>query len=188
MPKKKRTLTPEKVIQIAIQQANASDLANVTLASIAKELNIRVPSLYNHIAGLDGLHQEIRLSGLKQLAEFIKLAAIGKSGDEALQNIARAYRNFAHENPGIYSVMLNAPASDETEIIAVSQQIIDVIITVLDAYALNKEDVLHYVRAFRSVLHGFVDLEVRGGFALNIARDESFEHLIQVFVQGLPQN
>ncbi len=188
MPKKKRTLTPEKVIQIAIQQANETDLAHVTLASIAKELNIRVPSLYNHVTGLDGLHQEIRLWGLKQLAEHIKLAAIGRSGDEAMKNIAQAYRKFAHENPGIYSVTLNAPAPEEIEVIAISQQIIDVIITVLDAYALNKEGVLHYVRAFRSVLHGFVDLEIRSGFAINISRDESFDHLIQIFVQGLPQD
>jgi hypothetical protein len=41
------------------------------------------------------------------------------------------------------------------------------------------------VRAYRSALHGFVSLEVNGGFGLPQDVDESFEALVAVLVAGI---
>lgn len=41
------------------------------------------------------------------------------------------------------------------------------------------------IRALRSVAHGFVSLELAGGFGLPLDRDESFARLVQMFLDGL---
>ena len=41
------------------------------------------------------------------------------------------------------------------------------------------------IRAFRSLLHGFVSLETTGGFALKADIDRSFERLIHGFTDAL---
>jgi hypothetical protein len=37
----------------------------------------------------------------------------------------------------------------------------------------------------RSVLHGFVDLEVSGGFGMPLDRDESFQRLLTGYIAGI---
>lgn len=180
-----RNTTPEKVIQVAIELADSEGFETVTLASVAKVLGIRVPSLYNHVAGLHGLQTMLRLWGLRQLTAAIEKAAVGKSGEAALIGIAHAYRAFAHAHPGIYPQTLRAAGSDEPTLVAAAQELLGVLMAVLEHYDLSEDDRLHVIRALRSLLHGFVDLEVAGGFELALDRDESFQRLLDVFISGL---
>ena len=53
---KKRTLTKEKVIHAAIDLANElGDVQALSLKLLAERLDIRTPSLYNHIKNQDDL-------------------------------------------------------------------------------------------------------------------------------------
>ena len=52
-------------------------------------------------------------------------------------------------------------------------------------YGLRDEMALHMVRGFRSLVHGFVSLEVAGGFGLPLDLDKSFRLLIQGYIQML---
>jgi AcrR family transcriptional regulator len=52
-------------------------------------------------------------------------------------------------------------------------------------YALTQTDAIHATRAFRATVHGFVDLETSGGFALGVDVDESFRRLIAALAAGL---
>jgi hypothetical protein len=52
-------------------------------------------------------------------------------------------------------------------------------------YGLTGEDAVHAVRVLRSAMHGFVSLELMGGFGLPLNLDESFRRLIQMFIDGL---
>ena len=47
------------------------------------------------------------------------------------------------------------------------------------------DELVHRVRTVRSAVHGFVSLELSGGFGLPQDIDESFEHLISTLVTGL---
>jgi hypothetical protein len=51
-------------------------------------LDIKVPSLYHYVDGLDGLLKEISLHGLNLLYERLVDAAIGVSGDKAVMQLA----------------------------------------------------------------------------------------------------
>ncbi len=51
--------TKEAVIRAASDLADEKGLNNVSLKSVAEKLNIRTPSLYNHIESLDHLLLEV---------------------------------------------------------------------------------------------------------------------------------
>ncbi len=184
MPPRKH-IDRQRILEVSIALADEHGFEAITLASVAAELGIRIPSLYNHISGLPGLRGEIRLWGLQQLGDTLRRAAVGKAGDEAIVSVAQAYRAFAHAHPGIYSATVRAPEPDEADLAAASQEVLDVVLTVMANYTLSPDDRLHVIRALRSLLHGFVELEIGGGFGLALDRDESFSQLLDLFLQGL---
>jgi len=53
---------------------------------------------------------------------------------------------------------------------------------VLSAYELRGDDAIDAIRAFRSMLHGFVALECGGGFGLPVDIDRSFDRLVRGLV------
>lgn len=184
MPPRKH-IDRERVLEVSIALADEHGLEAVTLASVADQLGIRVPSLYNHVSGLPGLRYEMAVWGVRQLGDRIRRAAVGKSGDDAILSVAAAYRAFVHDHPGVYAATLRAPAPEEDELIAASNEVLDVILAILEPYGLSRDDKLHVTRGLRSIFHGFVALEVAGGFGMALDRDESFHHLVDIFVQGL---
>jgi hypothetical protein len=50
---------------------------------------------------------------------------------------------------------------------------------------LRAKQEIHAIRAFRSLAHGFVSLELAGGFGLHIDLDESYRTLMDLLVNGL---
>jgi hypothetical protein len=125
------------------------------------------------------------LWAVRQLGDQMRRAAVGKAGADALLSLAAAYRAFAHAHPGVYRLTLRAAAPDEPELAAAGQEVLDILLAALSAYNLTDEDKLHTIRGLRSVLHGFVDLEVAGGFGMPLDRDESFQRLLSGFISGI---
>lgn len=181
----KRGIDQAQVVQTAIEIANTQGFEAVTLAAVAERLGIRIPSLYNHVAGLPGLRAQMRLWGLRQMTEMMRRAAVGMAGEDAILSMAAAYRSFAHAHPGIYRETLRAAGPDETELAAVAQETLDLMFAALRPYRLSTDDALHTIRGLRSVLHGFVDLEISGGFGMELERDKSFERLMQMLIAGI---
>lgn len=174
-----------RVIEVAVMLADQRGFEAVTLAEVAGALGIRVPSLYNHISGLSGLRSEIALWGSRKLFEETRTAAVGKSGRAAIMSISDAYRTFAQAHPGLYPSLLRSPTKEEVAYTEIAVAWVDLLARVLAHYNQSEEDTLHTIRAWRSVMHGFISLEVVGGFGLPLDRDESFRRLITLFVDGL---
>jgi AcrR family transcriptional regulator len=175
----------QRVVEVSIALADAHGFEAVTLASVADQLGIRIPSLYNHVSGLAGLRYAMTLWGVRQLGEHMRRAAVGKAGDDALISLAHAYRAFAHAHPGIYPATQRAPTPDEPDLAAASGEVVEIVLAVLSPYGFSPDGGLHMIRGLRSLLHGFVDLEIRGGFGLALDRDESFRQLVQLYIEGL---
>ena len=174
------------VIEAAAMLADQyGSIDQVTLAQVAEHFQIRVPSLYNHIDGLDGLRREIALLSVQALTAHIRQAAVGKAGNDAVVAVAHAYRRFAQQYPGRYLATQRAADAEDEALIHASQELIDLLLLVLEPFALEMDDALHVIRALRSITHGFVMLEVTGGFGMNLDRDESYRRLVQMFVDGL---
>ena len=180
-----RDLTQAKVVYKAAELAN--ELGNVhqlKLKDLAAALNIKVPSLYNHVNGIDGLIYALRVHALITLDEDLRNAMSGKIGREALLAAAQSYRSFAHANPGIYQLTIPAGETD-SEIERMGRNTISLLLLMLGSFGLGGDEALHVIRGFRSLLHGFVSLELAGGFGLDLDLDESFHRLIEVYTDGL---
>ena len=173
------------MIQAAADLADEKGLEGMTLAMLAARVGVRIPSLYNHVAGLPGLRRELALLGLRELARRMERAAVGKAGDAALVSIAHAYRAFARAHPGVYAATQRAPLSDDPAWAAAGAEVVGIVLAVLAGYGIEGDDALHATRALRSLLHGFVSLETIGGFGLPLDLDESFRRLLDVFIAGL---
>ncbi len=174
-----------RVIEVAGEVADASGLDQLTLAQVADRLGVRLPSLYNHVAGLPGLRRDLALASLRQLGERMARAAIGKASDDAVLAIAQAYRDYVIQHSGLYAASVRAPAPDDAELSRASQAIIEIVLAVLAPYGLGEESAIHAVRGLRSIIHGFATIELGGGFGMALDRDESFRRLLQSYLAGL---
>jgi AcrR family transcriptional regulator len=175
----------QTILQAAIEIADQDGVGAVTLATLAKKLTIRPPSLYNHIDGLPGLRKKLAVHGLNEVYNKLAQAAIGKSKDEAVHAMADAYVKFVRAHPGLYELTIGITDLDEEEIHLAGKKIVDLIIQVLNGYGLKEEEALHAVRGIRSILHGFSSLEQKGGFGLPLDLDVSLHLLIDSFLAGI---
>lgn len=176
-------LDQARVVRAAAELADEQGLAALTVARLAQRLGIRAPSLYAHVSGLDDLRTRIAAAGIEQLADVLQSAAAGRSGADALQAIATAYRAFAKAHAGTYAALQRA--DDRADVSEAGARVIGVLLAVLRGYGREGDDALHAVRAVRSALHGFVLLETGGGFGLPLDLDESFRQLVQLLDRGL---
>ena len=172
-------LNKARVVEAAaalIDAAGTSDA--LTLTELAGAVGTRVPSLYNHVAGLDGLRRDLALRGLAELQAVLQQAAVGQSGRLALRAMADAYRAFARAHPGVYPLTLRAADPGDREMQQAAQHLVDLLLLVLKPTGLASDDALHAIRGLRSAMHGFVSLESAGGFGLPLDCDESYARLI----------
>ena len=53
---------------------------------------MRKPSLYNHVAGLEGIRRELVLMGLRELRRTLSSASVGVSGEAGIFALSQAFR------------------------------------------------------------------------------------------------
>jgi AcrR family transcriptional regulator len=180
-------LDQASVVEAAAKLVDEEGIEQLTLGRLAARLGVRVPSLYNHIAGLPGLKHDLALYCLRDLLGCLTRATIGKSRAEAINALADAYRVYGRKTPGRYDLTLQAPPPDDQEVQSLAQQVVEVVLAVLAPYNLGEEDAIHAIRGMRSIVQGFISLEIAGGFGMPIDTEASFHWLIQLFIDGLSQ-
>ncbi|MEH7123559.1 TetR/AcrR family transcriptional regulator [Bacillus sp. JJ1773] len=160
-------------------------LDQLSLGVLAEELQIRPPSLYNHVNGLNELKQKLAIHGTRKLYEMMLQEAVGRSGDEAIRVLSGAYIQFVRNHPGLYEATSRYPDPEDKELLEAQESIVRLTVQVLQVYNLDEEQAIHMVRGFRSILHGFASIEQVGGFGLPYDTDKSLSILINTFIKGL---
>lgn len=179
------------VIQAAAELINAEGADALSLHRLAEKLDIRTPSLYNHVDGLPGLQRELAVMNAKQIADRMSEAAIGKSGADLFMDVAQALRNYVKEFPGLYLYTLRSSGKQpvhDANLVREEERALKIGLAVVSTLGLQGEDAIHALRAFRSLVHGFATLEVAGGFGLPQDCDESFRRLVETLVIGLQRH
>ena len=182
---KRPGLTPSVVLAEAAKLADARGFEQLSLAELAGRFHIKPPSLYNHIESLEALKRELAMMALRELADSLGKAAIGRSKDDAVRSLAGAYREFVKKHPGLYQATQRAMGEGDPELNRASDEVVNVCLAVLRGYGLDRRAALHALRGLRSAVHGFATLEVVGGFGIPLSIDESFAWLVECFVSGL---
>lgn len=177
-------LTPEAVVDTAINILDAEGVGAVTLAAVASRVGVAAPSLYKHVRNLDALRRLIAIRIFHELADRLTEVVMGRSRDEALRELLLAYRRYAIEFPHRYAALPQAPSNDP-ELAAAGERVVEVIFAVLRGYRLEGEQLVHAARCVRAAAHGFASLETLGGFGRPESVDASFDTLIRILTDGL---
>lgn len=171
-------LSPLRVVEEAEDLADEVGAANVTLAAVAERLGVKLPSIYKHVAGADALRQRMAARAKGELAAVLARATVGRSGEEAVLAMCRAYRGWARRHPGRYELTVHAPVPGDTQDEEATNAVLAVTDDILAGYHLGATDAVDAVRGLRAVVHGFLDLERSGGFGLPVGTERSFDRLV----------
>lgn len=168
------------VIQTAVRLIEEDGISRFSMGNLAKQLNVRTASLYNHVESLDQVLEAVGLEAVSRLAQAEEQAIKEKSGDEALFSLAEAYRAFAREHYRLYQVIMAFPQWDNPVLNQEAGRIVAPILQVLSGYGLTETEQFHWQRILRSIMVGFAFHEQTGGFSHFPAdENESYHMAIQ---------
>ncbi|MDR2601601.1 MAG: WHG domain-containing protein [Spirochaetaceae bacterium] len=187
MEPKKRNLTQDAVLAAAVEITEKNGLESLRIRELAKKLGVKPPSLYNHIKGLDDARRRLACFALEKLEAALRDTALGYSREEALRKIARAYRCFAQSRPELYKAFTARQFSGGSGAMEAKQAAVCAFYKALEPYRLDYETKVHFIRSFRSALHGFVSLEGAGFFKNGVDAEKSFETLVEIIIAPLAQ-
>ncbi|MHA6694165.1 TetR/AcrR family transcriptional regulator [Homoserinimonas sp. A520] len=184
-------LSREAVIQAALailDDTGARGFDALTLAAVATRVGVAAPSLYKHVSSLADLRREVSVASVRDLTRALGSATVGRAGEEAVVALAAEVRAFAQRHPGRYAATQHAGNPDDpadAELVAAGGESVAVIANALRGYGFAPDQATDAIRAIRSAVHGYVLLELDGGFGLPRDLDASFDALIRMLVRGL---
>ncbi|MGA5281077.1 TetR/AcrR family transcriptional regulator [Streptomyces griseoincarnatus] len=157
-------LTTERLTRAGATLADEVGFDQVTVSELARRFDVKVASLYSHVKNSHDLKTRIALLALEELADRAADALAGRAGKDALVALANVYRDYAREHPGRYAA---AQFRLDPGTAAASAGVRHAKMTraLLRGYHLDEPDQTHAVRLLGSVFHGYVSIEMGGGFS-----------------------
>jgi len=198
-------LTPQVVVDLAlavVDEGGTSGWANLGLSAVAQRAGVAVPSLYKHVDGLPALRSAVAARCVDDLAAVMTAAVTGPAADPTLDPVAAAgkgpnatltgaaavralaiaIRAYALAHPGRYRAVQGA----ETAALGpASSGPVDLVARAVRELGLPPDRWVDQVRTVRAAVHGFVELELGGGFGLPEDVEASFRYLVETVVTGL---
>lgn len=178
-------VTPTLIVEVAARLVDAEGIDALTLSRVAAELEVSQPAMYKHVDGVEDLLRRLALLARRQLAERLRDSAVGRSGDEAVEAVALAWRSFVKEHPGLYAATDRHPLAGYPDLEAAVADIIAILTRIVAGYGLGDDDAEHGAWSLRSAIHGFVVLEAERGHPGPLDLDESYTRLIRLMCGGL---
>lgn len=178
-------LDADAVVDLAlavVDDGGASGFAALTLSAVAQRAGVAVPSLYKHVDGLPALRAQVARRCVDQVAAELAAAAAGHEGADALRATLVAVRRFAGRHPARYRAAQGAEAIATG---APAERAVAVIGTAILQLGVPRERWVDAVRGVRAAVHGFVELELVGGFGMPDDVDASFGYLVETLVAAL---
>ena len=158
----------------------------LSMGVVAERLGVKTPSLYKHVDSLADLGHRIAVLAAVELADAIRDATQGRADLGALTAAAQALRIYARDHPGRYAALNSSRlAGYDDPFVLVRGRLLDSFAAVLRGYRVHPSQQIHALRMLRSMLHGFVTLEVAGGFQIDTDTDDSFDWIVSFVDRGL---
>ncbi|MER5833282.1 WHG domain-containing protein [Streptomyces sp. NPDC002130] len=157
-------LTPERLTEAGAELADEVGFDQVTVSALARRFDVKVASLYSHVRNSQDLKTRIALLALTELADRAADALAGRAGKDALAALANVYRDYARAHPGRYAAA-QLRLAPQTAAASAGVRHAQMTRALLRGYDLTEPDQTHAVRLLGSVFHGYVSLELGGGFS-----------------------
>lgn len=178
-------LSRPAVVDAALRVVDECGPTKLSLAAVAGHAGVATPSLYKHVANLAELVELVAARCYDELADATTEAIMGRSGDDAVRAILHAYRGYALAHPHRYPMLPPLPAHPDGA--RAGERVVDTFRAVLRGYGLTGSAAIHAIRGMRAAAHGFVCLEIAGGFGLPESLDDSYRRLVDSLLAGLPK-
>jgi AcrR family transcriptional regulator len=156
-------VTPERLVRAGADLADEVGFDEVTVSALARQFNVKVPSLYSHVRNSRDLKTRITLFALEELADRGAAALAGRAGKDALTALGNVYRDYAREHPGRYAAA-RMRLDPHAAAASAGPRHAQMIRAILRGYHLSGTDETHAVRLIGSTFHGYISLELAGGF------------------------
>ncbi|MFD4596641.1 TetR/AcrR family transcriptional regulator [Streptomyces sp. NPDC058464] len=157
-------LSTERLVRAGAELADEVGFDQVTVSALARRFDVKVASLYSHVKSSHDLKTRIALLALEELADRAADALAGRAGKDALVAFADVYRDYARAHPGRYTAA-RLRLDPETAAGSAGVRHAQMTRAILRGYDLAEPEETHAVRMLGSVFHGYVDLELSGGFS-----------------------
>ncbi|MEU8260417.1 WHG domain-containing protein [Micromonospora sp. NPDC048999] len=156
-------LTAELLTRAGAELADEVGFDQVTVSALARRFDVAVASLYSHVRNSQDLRTRIALLALDEMAALAADALAGRAGRDALTALANVYRDYAREHPGRYTAA-RLRLDPATAAASAGGRHAQLTRAILRGYDLTEPDQTHAVRLLGSVIHGYISLELDGGF------------------------
>ncbi|MBG9913173.1 TetR family transcriptional regulator [Bacillus xiamenensis] len=178
-------ITQDKIFKTAIEFVDEEGYSALTIATLSKRLNIRPPSLYNHVSGLHEIQAALAVKGLTMLCEEGKQVTEGLEKEDAVLAFARQYVHFVRQHPGLYEAAFSH--MNEKEVSMAAESLADFVQSIMSRFGVKEEEMTHVVRGLRSLLHGFGDISNKKGFQRKEQLEESVSYAVRLYIAGIKQ-
>ncbi|PWI15828.1 TetR family transcriptional regulator [Streptomyces sp. Act143] len=157
-------LTADRLTHAGADLADEIGFDQVTVSELARRFDVKVASLYSHVKNSHDLKTRIALLALEELADKGAVALAGRAGKDALTALADVYRDYARAHPGRYAAA-QMRLSPEAAAASAGARHAQMTRAILRGYDLAEPDQTHAVRLLGSTFHGYISLEMGGGFS-----------------------
>ena len=192
-PVKSKSLTPQDVVNAAIDCLDKEGETALGVNRVAKALGIKPPAIYKHLDGNTGLRRAVAIEIWRDyLIDCRQQVDRVTAPRELLRTSAQAIRNFAKAYPARYAVMmqyqLRPTDAEELEIIKTSLRLFQ---QALQLYELSEDALVDVMRMMNAAIYGFIIRENSELMTLNRSTDASYEVMIDallVAIESIRQN
>ncbi|MEK5007509.1 WHG domain-containing protein [Bacillus sp. FSL K6-3312] len=178
-------ITQEKIIDTAAAFVDEEGFSALTIATLSKKLNIRPPSLYNHVSGLLEIQAALAEKGLSMLREEGIHVTEGLDKEETVLAFAKQYVQFVREHPGLYEAAFSH--MEEKKVRSEAERLVEFVQSIMARFGVKEEEMTHVVRGLRSLLHGFGDISNKNGFQRKEQLEDSVSYAVKLYISGVLQ-
>lgn len=179
-PVSRTKFSRQRVIVGAAEFADTHGADTLTLAALARELDTSAPALLKHVRSTEDLRAAVAAQALAQLSSGLDIATNGLHGTPALIALADGYRRFALAHPGRYALAFSIAGVRAENGEAADRELVLLIERTLAGRGLDSVAMTDAGRIVRAALHGFVSLELVGGFARGADPATSYAALVDL--------
>lgn len=183
-------LSLDRIADAAVELAQHEGADALAMRAVAQRLCVQASSLYKHVGDLAGLQALVAERAAVQLLDRLvaarENAPAGAPPSTALQRAARAYAEFAREQPALYALLVTdtahgalAAALPQTARKALWNELL----TLVSSLSGRPDDTGATVAVW-AFLHGFMTLEQAGLFGASGPHD-GFSRGVDALASGL---
>jgi AcrR family transcriptional regulator len=162
---RERAARRQLIVDTARQVAEAEGWDAVTTRRLSTEIEYSQPVLYKHFSGMDQVAAAVAVDGFAELAGLLRTARTGaKTPSDGLSRMARAYLDFARDNPAVYDAMFTGRTTLRFAEPDTPPQLVAAFDELHQAMSLvaREADADTLAEVFWAALHGLTSLD-RGG-------------------------